>query len=150
MLRRERALNACRLGGIGPRPEHPHVAGVLVDIPSGADLVVVAALGDGSTAMYMSAGTDIIGAGVHERVAEANMRLLSAIETSLGRFPGGADESLPPVGMVRFHLLGETVLTGTLDVTEAGFWGREAQTMTTVMLATQQLITAIRELGPTP
>lgn len=147
MAQRERALHACQLAGIGPRPEHPHVAGVLVDIPSGDGFVVVAALADGSTAMYMSAGTDITGAGVYEPVAAANLRLLSAIQTSLGRFPNGADESLPPPKMVRFHLLGETAMSGTLDVSEAGFWGRETQTMMGVMLATQQLIAAIREAG---
>src|SRR4051794_13842812 len=107
MAKRARVLGACGPGGIGPRPEHAHVAGVMIDIPTGGSYVVVAALGDGSTAMYMSAGEDITGAGARSDVLDANLQLLSAIEGHLGQFSSREDVTLPPAGAVRLHLLGD-------------------------------------------
>lgn len=130
-----------------PPPEHPDIAGVVVDIPGQGGFATVIALADDTASLYTSTGGGTIGAGEHPEVAAATHRLLSALQTRQASFSGDDDGSHPPPGHVRFHVL---TLSGTRfeDVPEDAFWGRVAHPLMPVVESTQELISAISQVSP--
>ena len=54
--------------------------------------------------------------------------------------------SLPPRGVVRFHVL-TPAGRRTADVPEDAFWGRAEHPLMPMIAATQQVISAIRQIG---
>jgi hypothetical protein len=141
------ALGAVASGLPAPSAEHPRVAGVVIDVPSGGSYATIVALTDDTTSMYTSVGGGTIGAGQHASVASATHALLAAVDAHLDQFAGPVDSSLPPAGTVRFHVLG--VSGGhTKDVSEDAFWGRANDPLMPVIMAAQRVITAMREASP--
>jgi hypothetical protein len=143
---RRTALGAVAAGLAPPRPEHPHVWGVVIDIPRDAEWVTIIALGDGSTSMYTSVGGGTIGAGEHEVVRRANEQLLEVIEIEALAHLDPDPGTHPPPGFVRFHVLGPGDLNG-VDVPESAFWG-EAQGGDNLVDAAQYLIHTISTVSP--
>lgn len=135
--------------GVLPEPgaEHPRVSGVVVDIPAEGGYATLVALTDSTTSMYTSVGGGTIGAGQHESVAAATHALLSAVDAELSRFTAARDDSLPPAGCVRFHVLASTG-GRTKDVPEGAFWGRSDDPLMPVIAAAQGVLSAIREASP--
>lgn len=144
---RDVALHAVDNGLPAPDPEHPGVAGVVVDIPSQDAFATVVALTDNTTSMYTSTGGGTLGAGEHAAVAAATHQLLTTIQRHLDAFDDVDDRSLPPSGVVRFHVLTPTGTRRT-DVPEDSFWGRTPHDLTPVIAATQELISAMRAVSP--
>jgi hypothetical protein len=134
-------------GGSLPTPpaEHPNVSGVVVDIPASGGFATVVALTDNTTSLYTSTGGGTIGAGGHADVAAATHALLTSVEHHFDSFPDRGDASLPPVGLVRFHLLSESGARVS-DVPEDAFWGRVDHSLMPVIAATQNLISAIQSV----
>jgi hypothetical protein len=119
---REMALGAMDTGVL-PQPggEHPRVSGVVVDVPAEGGYATLVALTDNTTSMYTSVGGGTIGAGQHESVASATHALLSVADAALDGFTAARDDSLPPSGCVRFHVLASAG-GRTKDVPESAFW----------------------------
>jgi hypothetical protein len=144
---RSLALTAVADGLPAPMADHPDVSGVVVDIPSQDAFATVVGLTDNTTSMYTSTGGGTIGAGEHAAVAAATHRLLTTIQAHLESFDEEDDGSLPPAGSVRFHVLAPTG-THRKDVSEDSFWGRTSHELTPVIGATQELISALRQVSP--
>jgi hypothetical protein len=143
---RSMALEALERGALAPPfPDHPDVAGVVVDIPATGGSATVVALADNTTSLYTSTGGGTIGAGEHATVASATQALLIAVQRQLDGFTAVDDPALPPAGTVRFHVL-TTSGRRTEDVPEDCFWGRAAHPLMPVIAATQHVISAIREI----
>jgi hypothetical protein len=140
---RQRALDAIVTGPITPRPEHPRIAGVVIDVPSSGGFATVVALADDTSSLYTSVGGGMIGGGAHESVATANRHLLTTIDEQLLAFSIGGDDAFPGSGLVRYHVLGATSRS-TADVPEASFWGKADHPLMPVIVATQELIAAMR------
>ncbi len=119
---RAQALGAVAAGLAPPAAEHPHVWGVVIDIPRDGAWVTIVALGDGSTSMYTSTGGGTIGAGAHEVVRAANEQLLTVIEREVLPHLDPSPGTHPPTTHVRYHVLGADGLLG-IDVPDATFWG---------------------------
>jgi len=120
---RSRAPGASNSGALpAPPPDHPTVLGVVVDIPSKGGTATIVALTDNTTSLYTSTGGGTIGAE-------------------------GDDLSVPPAGIVRFHVL---TVGGPLvaDVPERTPWEGGGHPLLAVIAATQQVITAIRTSTP--
>jgi hypothetical protein len=144
---RSLALGAVAKGLPAPAADHPDVSGVVVDIPSQDAFATVVGLTDNTTSMYTSTGGGTIGAGEHAAVAAATHQLLTTIQAHLDSFDDEDDGSLPPAGSVRFHVLAPTG-THRKDVPEDSFWGRVPHDLAPVIGATQELISALREVSP--
>lgn len=142
---RTMALRAVAEGLAPPSSEHPDVSGVVLDIPAQDAYATVVALTDNTTSMYTSVGGGTIGAGEHPQVAEATRRLLSVVQDHLGAFVRHDDGSLPLAGHVRYHLLTPSG-NRYVDVPEDGFWGRAEHELIPVIAASQELLSAIREV----
>jgi hypothetical protein len=119
---RRAALGAVAAGLEAPGPDHPHVWGVVIDVPSDGEWATVVALADGSTSMYTSVGGGVIGAGEHEAVRKANHQLLAVIEHEVLEHLDPDPGTHPAPGYVRYHVLGADGLTG-IDVPAETFWG---------------------------
>jgi hypothetical protein len=144
---RQMALEAAVSGAVSPGPEHPDVAGVVIDVPAEGGFVTLVALADGSTSMYTSTGGGVIGAGGHAPVAAANRQLLMAAQHQLSTIVSPDDGSRPTAGFVRFHVLTPPVLRAG-DVSARAFWGEESHELAPLIAAAQALIAAIREVSP--
>ena len=130
-----------------PAPEHPDVSGAMVDMPSQGGYATVVALTDDTTSMYTSTGGGTIGAGEYPEVAAATHDLLAAVQAHLSAFTLPDAGELPPPGSVRFHVL---MPAGSRygDVPDACFWGKAPSELLPVIMATQRVISAIRERTP--
>lgn len=140
------ALSAVAAGLAPPAPQHPHVYGVVIDIPHDDEWATIVALGDSTTSMYTSVGGGTIGAGAHEVVRRANEQLLEVVEHEVLAHLGPDPGTHPPPGYVRFHVLGADSLDG-IDVPEEAFWGAPG-TGGNLVDAAQHLITAMRTVAP--
>jgi hypothetical protein len=91
--------------GLAPTAAHPNVWCALMEMgfPDGAATIV--SLADGSTSMYTSEGGGVIGGGEHERVAQASMRFIAAVETRLGELEPDVSDELPGADLVTFRAL---------------------------------------------
>ena len=144
---RGKALDAVELGLPAPPPEHPLVSGAVIDVPVDGGYVTFVAMCEGTTSMYASTGGGTIGAGEHAPVAAATHELLRTIEQQLGDFAESADTAQPPVGTVRVFVLtpsGRRVA----DAPEDAFWGRMQGPLTPVLMAAQNVVTAMRQVSP--
>jgi hypothetical protein len=142
---RAQALDAVELGLPAPPPEHPSVSGAVIDVPMGDGYITFVAMGDDSTSMYTSVGGGTIGAGQHEPVAAATHELLEMIEEHLHQFSESDDVAHPESGNVRVFALtpsGRRVA----DAPEDAFWGRAQGPLTPVLMAVQDVVSAIREV----
>jgi hypothetical protein len=141
---RTQALSSVDNGLAAPSAEHAQVSGLVIDIPAQGGFATVVALTDDTTSMYTSTGGGTIGAGQHAVVAAATHRLLSVVQGHLGEFTHKDDGALPPSGSVRFHVL---TPSGSRfeDVPEDSFWGRAPHVLMSVIAATQELVSTIRE-----
>lgn len=140
---RHNVLESATRGWIAPRPQHPRIAGVVVDVPTNGGFATLVALADDTTSLYNSVGGGTIGAGAHRSVADANCRLLTTIDEYLLGFAIGDDDALPQSGSVRFHVLGATSRS-IADVPIESFWGRADHPLMPVIVATHDLISEIR------
>jgi hypothetical protein len=143
---RARVLDTGARGLIAARPEHPRIAGVVIDVPSSGGFATIVALGDNTTSLYTSVGGGVIGGGEHEPVVAANRELLAKVDEYLLAFSIGANDSLPGPGTVRYHVIG-AVSQSTADVPEASFWGQVDHPLMPVIVATQQLISVLRTVA---
>ncbi len=133
---------------VGPPPaDHPDVLGVLVDIPHGEAFATVVALADGTTSMYTSSGGGVIGGGQHIEIVQAARTVLRAVQANLVLFPADRDRGLPPVGFVRFTVIGPGGQR-IAHVPEAAFWGQEPSPVADLIDPVQALISRLRELSP--
>ena len=128
--------------------DHPRVLGAVIDIPSSGGFASVVALADGTTSMYTSSGGGTIGAGYHEAVANKTHVLLTTVDRFLEMFPADDRLDLPSADVVQI-----TVITGAgrrrASVPAAAFWGQEPSTVVDLIAAIQDVISAIRGVGPT-
>jgi len=145
---RRLALDAVASGLAPPAASHPHVWGVVIDIPQGSEWVTIAALGDGTTSMYTSVGGATLGLGGHELVRTASEQLLQVIEAEVLPFLDPEPGTHPPAGFVRFHVLGADDLAG-MDVPAPVFWG-ERPSGRNLVNAAQHLIHTISAASPAP
>lgn len=143
---RANALTAVQVG-VSPQESRTYVAGVVVDIPAEGGFATVVALADSTTSMYTSVGGGIIGAGGHPPVAEATRRLLAEAESHLARFRSKDDDGLPSAGSVRFHVL-TPAGNWYADVPEACFWDQAPHDLSAVIVATQEVVSAMRQASP--
>jgi hypothetical protein len=141
------ALDAVAHGLAPPSAAHPHVSGVVVDIPGDGGSATLVALTDDTTSFYTSTGGGTIGAGAHESVAHATQGLLATVEAHLGAFGDPDDRALPRSGRVRIHVLAPSG-GRSADVSEASFWGGATDPLTPVIGAIQNVLTAVREVSP--
>jgi hypothetical protein len=142
---REQALGFAEKGTASRVSAHPRVCGVVVDVPASGGFTSFVALGDDTTSLYTSVGGGTIGAGRHGLVAEATHHLLAVIDQHLEDFSAEGDDTLPTVGYVRFHVL-RTTGGANADVPEDCFWGRAPHALMPVIVASHELITAIRSI----
>lgn len=143
---RAMALDAVDLGMEAP-PEHPEVAGVVIDVPMGEDWVTIVAMGEGTTSMYTSTGGGTIGGGQHEAVRAASLVLLQMLNANVKVFPESDTTGHPPADRVRFFVLtpsGRRVADVYGDV----FWGRKQDPSTPLAMAAQAVIGAIGQASP--
>ena len=141
------ALDAVAAAQIDPTPDHPDVAGAVVDIPADGGTATVVSLSDNTTSMYTSTGGGTIGAGEHPPVAAATHRLLSVVQAHLGLFTEDDGDDLPTAGTVRFHVL-TPAGRRRADAPEEAFWGRGEHELMPVIVAAQEVISAIRSASP--
>jgi hypothetical protein len=144
---RGNALASVANGLAPPSPDHPDVSGVVVDIPAQGGFATVVALTDNTTSMYTSTGGGTIGAGQHEKVANATQRLLSVVQDHLASFRRHDDVELPAPGLVRFHILSPSGPRGE-DVPEDSYWGRAPHQLMPVIAAVQDVVAAMRGASP--
>jgi len=97
--------------------------------------------------LYTSTGGGTLGAGEHSDVAAATHALLSSVQQHFDSFMHNDDGSLPPSGLVRFHLL-STRGPRKADVPEDAFWGRVDHPLMPIIAATQNVISSIQSAGP--
>ena len=141
------ALDAVTRGLASTSPEHPDVAGLVVDIPAKGGFVTIVGLADGASSMYTSVGGGIIGAGTQAAVAAATEAALVEVQRNLGLFKNRDDHALPPEGLVRLHVLTSSA-SRRVDVPEGAFWGREGHELTPVISTVQNLISALSAASP--
>jgi hypothetical protein len=126
-------------------PDHPQVLGAVVDIPSGEGMASVVAMADGTTSMYTSTGGGTIGAGTHVDVAEKSHALLATLQRSIDVFPFDDRVDLPNDDLVQI-----TIITPSgrrrASVPAAAFWGQEPSTVIDIIVAVQDVITAINQI----
>jgi len=139
---RSQALLAAAHGLLATSPAHASVSGALVDIPVSGGFVTVVAMTDDSTSHNTSLGAGWRAAGSRQTVARASQSLLAVIEANLEIFTEVDEGEFPPPGHVRFHVLGP-VNTAFADVSEDSFWGLAPHTLTPVIGAAQDVISAI-------
>jgi hypothetical protein len=86
-------------------PEHPNVWGVLMEFIISKTVVSLAALVDGTSSLYSSTGSGILGSGNHPRVGEAAREMVAAAETALESTRPAELYPFPKKGTIRFYLL---------------------------------------------
>ena len=142
---RAQALGAVDNGLPAPSGEHPDVSGMIVDIPSEGGYATVVALTDDTTSLYTSTGGGTIGAGAHANVARLTHQLLAVVQARLEDLSLGATDDLPPVDIVRFHVLSPAG-GRCADVPVDCFWGRLDHELMPVIAAVQDVLTAIHQV----
>jgi hypothetical protein len=143
---RDGALSAAATGLPAAGGDHPDVSGLVVDIPFQGGFATIVAMTDNTTSMYTSTGGGTIGAGNHKAIATVTQKLLSVVQDNLGRFARSEDRGLPPLGLVRFHVVSPSE-PRTQDVPEECFWGRTPHELIPVISATQAVVSAIRAVS---
>ncbi|QYG91151.1 hypothetical protein HC251_01005 [Iamia sp. SCSIO 61187] len=130
-------------------PDHPDVVGAVVDVPTEGGSVTLIALADGTTSMYSSAGSGVVGAGGRPEVVVATRSLLTVVQSILTRVPPDDRMDLPPSDLVQI-----TVLTPAgrhrARVPAEAFWGRQPSSVTPLLAAIHAVISALREATPDP
>jgi hypothetical protein len=91
--------------GWAPTDDLPRVWGALVEVGMAAGPATLVGLRDGTTSLYLGNGSATIGAGAAASVAEATLRLLAAVEGSLGEFAAIWELPIPETGHVRMVAL---------------------------------------------
>ena len=141
---REMALSPATARLLAPGPDHPDVAGVIIDLPQGgSDYVTLVAMSDGTTSLYNSLGGGQIGNGQYQAVADATHQLLTIVQRELAHFYETTDTSHTAAGAVRIFAPSPTGLRST-DVSDDAFWGRAEDRLSPVIAAIQAVITEIR------
>lgn len=106
-----RDLRAMMLGlqpveiGLPEKPMHPNVWGVMMDVGYENTLATLVVLADGTTSLYLGHGGGVIGAGQYEEVREVAVEVLRLAEVHRSAIDANAQQDIPRVGEVKFHLL---------------------------------------------
>jgi hypothetical protein len=85
--------------------EFPTVYGILMELGMTQAAVTLVILADGTVSLYYETGGGIIGAGGHENVRNAAVRLIQTAEQRLDHFNPTQDFPLPQKGWLKFYLL---------------------------------------------
>lgn len=91
--------------GLGPTKDRPRLWGALMEMGFPNGVATLAALADGTTSMYTSAGGGIIGGGAHQAVVDAGRAFLACVERYLGDLRPDPDATLPAPGLVTIRAL---------------------------------------------
>jgi hypothetical protein len=133
--------------GLTPDTSGP-VWGVVMDtgLPDGR-WYCLATLADGSTSLYTSSNSGVIGAGAHETVRAASQALLSVVTEHLDLFVASTDRAIPASGMVAIRALtfdGQRVYAGRAQDLENG-----TDAGATIFFAVHNVITQVRMIVET-
>jgi hypothetical protein len=91
--------------GLAPSNNAPHVWGVLMETGYDVGIASLVSFADGTTSLYYSTGSDMLGSGEYTPVAEASKALVAQAEIHLQQMSSSNVVPLPEVGQVRFTLL---------------------------------------------
>lgn len=91
--------------GLTPTSERPDVWGALMEFRTGAAIVSLVSIGDGTTSLYFSNGGGIIGAGGHSEVVQATQQFLAVTQRVLNLFQATSEYPPPSGGNARFYAL---------------------------------------------
>lgn len=142
---RARALAAIEEGLAPPGPDHPHVWGVVIDLPTKDRTgYTVVALGDGTTNLHMSGGRTVTASHDEAAVAAARVLLVTIEQEALHQLVEETGK-LPRPDRARYHVLAPEGLRG-MDVPRDQVWG-EKEGGGKVVAATQDLLRALRRLS---
>jgi hypothetical protein len=122
----------------------PHVFGVVADMAFPNGIATVLAFADGTTSLYTSTGSGIIGGGGHPQVVRANRVLLRTAEDHLKAFEPDTSEDTPAEGSVTIRLL---TFEGRLAITEdENVLGEGHSPASPVFHAVHGVITELRQI----
>ena len=138
---RMRALDA-----LGELRNGDMLGGIVVDWGFPTATASVVALADGTTSLYLSSGGGVIGGGGNASVRQAADALLALAQRMTGEIRAPDDGSAPAPGEFRFHVVtadGARSATATVEKLGGG-----AHSLSPLFAATQDVITALREVSP--
>ena len=138
---RKRALQA-----LGESLDGETLAGIIVDWGFPTATASVVCMADGTTSLYRSSGGGVIGAGTKPAVRLASDALLAAAQNSVREIRDEDDGTAPRPGEFRFHVVteeGARCATATMEELATG-----AHPLSPLFVATQNEITALREVSP--
>jgi hypothetical protein len=122
------------------------IRGAVIDVPVDDGWITFVSMGDDTTSMYTSVGGGTIGAGEHAPVAAATQKLLTTIDEHLDQFEESDDTGHPGHETVRVFALIPDGSRRVADAPEDAFWARTDHELTSVLMAVQDVVTAIREV----
>lgn len=142
---RHQALNADAAAlGMAPSDRFPNVFGVVMDTAYEIGVATLVAFADGTTSLYTSTGSGIIGGGAHAQVVKAVRALLRIAEDHRSEFSPDPSDEPPPVGSVTMRLL---LFSGRVAVTEEETALGEGQRATSPLFhAAHAVIAELRHL----
>jgi hypothetical protein len=98
-------LNPVELN-LSPSTNTPHVWGVLVETGYAVGIATLVSLADGTTSLYYSTGSGLLGSSDYAPLAEASRSLVVQAEKYLPHMSKSDDDlPLPAIGQVSFILL---------------------------------------------
>ena len=116
--------------------------GVLMETGYDSAIATIVSLADGTTSMYFSSGGGTIGAGEHERVANATRAFVAAAADFLSYAEPTTDFPSPALGEVRFQFL--TFGGGLTAAAPEDDLGNQRDALSPLFYAGQDVITEIR------
>jgi hypothetical protein len=131
--------------GMKPSDELPHVFGVAVDMAYPNGTATLVAFADGTTSLYTSTGSGVIGGGGHPQVVRANRVLLRTGEDHLQAFAPDTSENPPAPGSATIRLL---TYDGRMAVTEdVNILGEGRSPASPVFHAAHGVLTELRQVS---
>ena len=91
--------------GLDPSSSGRRVWGALMETGYPTASATLVALADGTTSLYLSTGSGIIGGGAHAQVASATQSFLTAVEDQLSLLSPDTDAAVPVAGRVIIRAL---------------------------------------------
>ena len=116
--------------------------GCLMELGYPTGTATLVCLADGTTSLYTTSGSGIIGGGAHETVRRENHNLLVIMDAYLQSMVPSEDVSLPREGQTIFRAL-TTAGRGIFEASEEDLGERRSE-FSPVFYAAQEVITQLR------
>jgi hypothetical protein len=128
---------------LAPTVARPHVWGVIMELGYPTGIATLLTFAEGTTSLYFSNGSGVIGAGEHAAVRQTAEALLNVAESHLAEFLPVGETPTPRIGRVHFYV---RTFGGTFgaEVTEDELGGN-LHPLSPVFVAGHAVISAIRE-----